>query len=73
MHHATVNYSNSKTNYTATYTLNVTVQDCEVKVIHFPNGGYLDSDHIKPTELDSKGDAKVIGEKGKEYDVHINE
>ena len=73
VHDATVNYSNSKTYYYATYTLSVDVQNCKVDVIYFPKGGWLDSDHITPAQLDSNGDAKIIGENGKEYNVHISD
>ena len=43
---AIVYYNNSNTGYSATYTLDVEVQDCQIVQINFPNGGYLDYDHI---------------------------
>lgn len=70
---ATVDYYNPSTNYSTTYTLDVDVQDCEVVQINFPNGGYLDYDHINPEELDENGYASVSGEEGKTYEVQINQ
>lgn len=69
---ATVDYYNPSTGYSATYTLDVEVQDGEVVQIDFPNGGYLDEDHITPAELDEDGNATVDGEEGKTYQVHID-
>ncbi|RWZ90368.1 MAG: hypothetical protein EO766_02895 [Hydrotalea sp. AMD] len=48
---ATVNYYNPETGYSQTYTLDVEVEDCEVVQIDFPNGGWLDIDHITPAKL----------------------
>lgn len=70
-YHATVDYNNPATGYSATYDLDVDVQNGEVVEIHFPSGGYLDEDHISPAELDEDGDAEVQGEDGKTYSVHI--
>lgn len=69
---ATVDYYNSQTGYSATYTLDVEVEDNEVTVIYFNNGGYLDDDHIWPEELDEDGYAEVEGEDGKYYEVQID-
>ncbi len=69
---ATVDYSNPNTGYTATYTLDVEVQDGQVIQIDFPNGGYLDDDHITPADIDEDGNASVDGEDGKTYEVHID-
>jgi hypothetical protein len=49
---ATVDYYNPETGYNQTYTLDVEVEDCKIVQIDFPNGGWLDSAHITPTELD---------------------
>ncbi len=68
---ATVDYNNPNTNYSATYTLNVEVENGQVVQIDFPNGGYLDEDHITPADLDEDGNANIEGEDGKTYDVHI--
>jgi hypothetical protein len=69
---ATVDYNNPETGYSATYTLDVEVQDCEVVQIDFSNGGWLDDDHITPAEIDEDGNASIDGEDGKTYEVHID-
>lgn len=69
---ATVDYYNPETGYSATYTLDVEVENNEVTVIYFPNDGYLDEDHIWPDELDENGFVQIDGEDGKTYDVQID-
>ncbi|WP_157580810.1 hypothetical protein [Segetibacter koreensis] len=69
---ATVEYTNPKTGYSNTYTLDVDIEDNEVTVIHFPNDGYLDEDHITPAELDEDGHVEIEGEDGKTYDIQID-
>ena len=69
---ATVDYNNPETGYSATYTLDVEVQDCQVVQINFPNDGYLDEDHISAADLDEDGNANVDGEDGKTYVVLID-
>lgn len=71
-HLATVDYSNSETGYSATYTLYVEVQDCQIIQINFPNDGYLDEDHIYATDLEEDGSATVDGEDGKTYEIQID-
>jgi hypothetical protein len=68
---ATVDYDNPETGYTATYILDVQVENCEVTEIDFPNGGWLDNDHIYPSELDSDGNATVEDDRGRTFDVHV--
>ena len=72
-HSATVDYYNPQTGYTSTYTLDVEVADCEVVQIEFPNGGWLDSDHITPAELDEDGSCTIDGENGKTYEIQIDD
>lgn len=69
---ATVYYHNPETSYSATYTLDVDVEDNEVITIYFPKGGYLDEDHIWPGELDEDGYVLIDGEEGKTYEVYID-
>ena len=69
---ATVDYNNSETGYSATYTLDVEVQDCQVVQINFPNDGYLDEDHISYADIDEDGRAIVDGEDGKTYEIQID-
>lgn len=69
---ATVNYNNPETAYSATYTLDVDVRDCQVVQINFPNDGYLDDDHISYADIDDDGNADVDGENGKTYQIQID-
>lgn len=69
---ATVDYNNPETGYSATYTLDVEVQDCQVVQINFPNDGYLDEDHISYADIDEDGNASVDGEDGKTYEIQID-
>ncbi len=68
---ASVDYYNPETGYSQTYTLDVVVEDCEVIQIEFPNGGWLDSDHITPGKLDDDGTCTINGDEGKTYDIQI--
>jgi hypothetical protein len=72
IHTATVYYNNSETGHSATYTLDVEVEGNEVTTIYFESGGYLDSDHIQPDELDESGNVTIYGEGGKTYEVQID-
>ncbi len=69
---ATVDYNNPETGYSATYTLEVEVQDCQIVQINFPNDGYLDEDHITFADIDENGEAYVYGEGGKTYQIQID-
>ena len=69
---ATVDYYNSVTGHSATYTLDVEVENNQVTIIYFPNSGYLDDDHITPGELDENGFVSIEGDDGKTYDVQID-
>jgi hypothetical protein len=68
---ATVHYNNSETGYSATYTLDVEVEDCQIVQINFPNDGYLDEDHISYADIESDGSALVYGEDGKTYEIEL--
>jgi len=72
IHSATVDYYNPETDYSQTYTLDVEVNDCEVIQINFPKGGWLDSDHINPAEIDIDGICNIEGEDGKTYEIQID-
>lgn len=72
-HAATVDYYNPKTGYSKIYTLNVEVEDCQVTIIYFDNGGYLDESHIDAADIDQNGDANVEDDQGRTYDVHIDD
>jgi hypothetical protein len=72
MHDAMVDYYNPSTGHSATYSLEVEVENCEVTVIHFPSGGWLDDSHISPAELNEDGDAELEDEEGRTFSVHID-
>jgi hypothetical protein len=69
---ATVDYNNPETGYSASYTLDVEIQDCQIVQINFPNDGYLDADHISYADIDDDGNASVDGEDGKTYEIQID-
>lgn len=69
---AQVDYNNPNTGYSATYDLDVEVSDGQVTKVNFPNGGYLDEDHITAANIDEDGNANIEGEDGKTYDIHID-
>ncbi len=71
-HSATVHYFNPETGHTATYSLDVDVEDGEVYQINFPKGGWLDDSHISPTELED-GSATIIDDEGREFEVEIDD
>jgi hypothetical protein len=68
---ATIDYYNPQTGYTATYSLDVEVENCQVIQIDFNNGGYLDGDHIGPGDIDENGDASIEDDLGRTFEVHI--
>lgn len=71
-HSATVDYTNPETGFSQTYTLDVEIENCEVVQINFPKGGWLDSDHITPSEIDENGSCSIEGENGKTYEIQID-
>ena len=68
---AEVDYYNPNTGNGNTYTLEVEVVDNEVVQINFDNGGWMDSDHITPQELDENGECTLVNERDYEYTVKI--
>lgn len=73
VHSATVEYYNPETGHSASYDLEVDVEDCQVTTIYFPKGGWLDDSHINPSQLDDGGDASLEDDKGRRFDVHIED
>lgn len=69
---AQIDYYNPKTGYSASYSLNVEVENCQVVQIDFNNGGYLDGDHIEPVDIDDNGDASIEDDRGRNFEVHID-
>jgi hypothetical protein len=70
---AEVYYYNKKTGYSSSYTLKVAVEDCFITEIHFPNGGFLDENHISSTPIDQDGKATVTTDDNKTYELDITE
>jgi major membrane immunogen (membrane-anchored lipoprotein) len=70
---ATVDYYNPETGYSATYSLDVEIEDCQIVQINFPKGGWLDEDHIDSAEINEDGSATVYGEDGKTYEIQIDD
>lgn len=68
---AEIDYYNPDTGTRSTYTLNVEVEDNELTVIQWPNGGWLDSTHFSPEELSSEGDCSFSSYDGNQYDIQI--
>ena len=75
---ASVDYYNPKTGYSATYDLDVDVENGEVVRINFPKGGWLDDDihpsesRLSSEELDDDGNATLEDENGRTFEVHID-
>lgn len=69
---ATVEYYNSSTGNSSTYTLEVEIESGELVRINWPNGGWLDSSHFSPPEIDTDGSCSFSTYDGKDYDVQID-
>ena len=67
---AEIEYYYSKTGTRSTYTLEVEIEDNQLTVIHWPNGGWLDDSHFYPPDI-SDGYAEFESDKGVEYTVEI--
>ena len=67
---AEVDYYYSETGTSSTYTLNVDVEDNELVVIHWPNGGWLDESHFMPVDI-SGGEASFTSDRGVDYTARI--
>lgn len=68
---ATINYYNSSTGNSSTYTLEVEVENGELVKVNWPNGGWLDSSHFNPPEIESDGSCSFSTFDGKDYEVQI--
>jgi len=67
---AEIEYYYSKTGTRSTYTLEVEIEDNELTIIHWPNGGWLDDSHFYPPDI-SDGYAEFESDQGVEYTVEI--
>ena len=65
-----VKYYNPNTGRESEYTLTADVENGEIVLINFPNGGYFD-DEITDGSLDENGFASFTSYKGYEYEVQI--
>lgn len=68
---ATIEYYNSSTGKSSSYTLEVEVENGELVQINWPNGGWLDSSHFSPPEVDTDGSCSFTTFDGKDYDIQI--
>ena len=67
---AEIEYYNPETGTSSTYTLDVEIEDNELTVIHWPNGGWLDDSHFTPPDI-SSGYAEFTSDRGVDYEVTI--
>ncbi|WP_229684252.1 hypothetical protein [Flavobacterium limi] len=67
---AEIEYYYSETGTNSTYTLEVEIENNELTVIHWPNGGWLDSSHFIPPDI-SDGEASFTSDEGVDYTVKI--
>lgn len=67
---AEVEYYYSTTGTQSTYTLEVEIEDEELTVIRWPNGGWLDDSHFSPPDI-SDGSASFTSDRNVEYHVTI--
>ena len=65
-----IDYYYSETGTSSTYTLNVEIENNELKVIHWPNNGWLDESHFSSPDI-SGGEANFTSDKGVDYTVEI--
>lgn len=68
---AEVDYYNPETGTSSTYTLDVEVENGELTVIHWPNGGWLDESHFTPEDITS-GSCSFTSDEGNEYTVTLD-
>lgn len=67
---AEVEYSNPETGTNSTYTLVVEIENDKLTVIHWPNGGWLDSTHFIPPDI-LEGQASFTSDAGILYNITI--
>jgi hypothetical protein len=66
-------YYNKKTGFGNTYILKTEVENCIITQLNFPNGGFLDENHISSTPIDQDGKATVTTDDNKTYELDITE
>lgn len=65
-YNAEIEYYNSKTSRSSTYTLKVEIEDDNLVKIYWSNGGWLDDSHFTPPDI-SSGVARFISDRGYRY------
>lgn len=70
---ASIEYYNGDTGTSSSYTLTVHIEDGLLTQIDWPNGGYLDSSHFSPADVDEDGSCSFSTYDGKDYTVQIDE
>lgn len=67
---AEVDYYNPSTGTNSSYDLDVEVEDGELTVIYWPNGGWMDNSHFTPEDI-SDGECEFTSDKGYHYTVRL--
>lgn len=67
---ASVEYYNSNTDTNNSYTLNVEIENDELVMIYWPNGGWLDESHFTAEDI-SAGNCSFTSDKGYQYTITI--
>lgn len=67
---AEIEYYYFETGTNSTYTLGVEIENNELTLIHWPNGGWLDASHFSPPDI-SGGEASFTSDRGVDYTVRI--
>jgi hypothetical protein len=70
---AEVEYYNPNTGTRSPYELEVEVSGNQVVQINFGNGGWLDTDHFSPEDLDSDGQCTIVSDRNYEYTIQLVE
>ncbi len=70
---AEVEYYNPNTGTQSPYELEVEVSGNQVVQINFGNGGWLDTDHFSPEDLDSDGQCTIVSDRNYEYTIQLVE
>ncbi len=70
---AEVEYYNPNTGTQSPYELEVEVIGNQVVQINFGNGGWLDTDHFSPEDIDSDGQCTIVSDRNYEYTIQLVE
>ena len=67
---AEVHYYYPKTGTSSTYLLEVELENDKLTILHWPNGGWLDSSHFSPPTI-SSGEARFTSDSNAKFKVRI--